>query len=233
MSGNKDREKRLAKKREKKRLKRLNKTDHGTHSEKPSPPPKKFTIIFGPILEQVGALVIAEWSVPKSLAEQLSREGKPVPHPVAGHVLVDTGAGKTSIAQHTAEQLGLTPTGTSSSFGAHGQQESVRYRADFTLRIIDSDGKTLSVCFEDHEVMGIPKMKESFDQFGLRDPNGNLVNVIGVLGREFLRHAKLTYNGPQGTVDFEIDTHSVETARQSGICAPKIEVLTTPIRAPN
>jgi hypothetical protein len=230
VSGNKDRDKRLAKKREQKRLKRLRSAGSSHRSSASAGgiaprPPTKFTIIAGPLLEHVGPLVVAEWSVPKSLADQLVAEGKPVPPPVVGHVLVDTGARKTGIAQHTAEMLSLTSIGTASSFGAHGPQESVRYCADFTLRIIDlPTGKALAVTFEDHEVLGIPKMKESFDQFGLRDPSGNLLNVIGILGREFLRHTKLTYNGPAGTVEFEIDTKSVETAKLNGVIAPALVV---------
>jgi hypothetical protein len=175
-------------------------------------------------LEQLGPLVLAEWSVPRSLADQLTLEGKPVPSSVMGHVLVDTGAGKTGIAQHTAEELHLTPLGTASSFGAHGEQESTRYCANFTLRIADPAGKMLSISFEDHEVLGIPKMKESFDRFGIRDQTGKLLNVIGVLGREFLRHAKLVYDGPRGTIDFEIDAGSVEAAKLSGVAAPKLLV---------
>ena len=226
MSGSRDREKRLAKKREQKRLKRLRDGVH--HHSSPAPatvpvarPPTRFTIMAGQHLENVGLLVVAEWCVPKSLADQLTAEGKTVPPPVVGHVLVDTGARKTGIAQHTAETLGLTSIGTASSFGAHGAQESLRYRANFTLRIVDpTSGKALEVTFEDHEVLGIPKMKESFDQFGLRDQTGNLLNVIGILGREFLRHARLVYDGPRGIVEFEIDTQSVEAAKLNGAAAP-------------
>ena len=161
------------------------------------------------------------------MADQLVKEGKPVPPPVAGWVLVDTGAGKTCIAQHTADHLGLTPQGTANSFGAHGAQTSTRYRADFSLRINNpTTGKTLSLTFHDHDVMAIPKMKESFDQFEVRDETGNLINVIGVLGREFLAHTKLHYDGPAGTIDFEIDMPSVERANVLGApMAPKIAIV--------
>ena len=43
-------------------------------------------------LELIGPLVWAEWSVPDALAKALVADGKPVPAPVTGRMLVDTGA---------------------------------------------------------------------------------------------------------------------------------------------
>ena len=126
----------------------------------------------------MGPLVRARWAVPRSVAAALAANGTPIPTPIEGFLLLDTGAGHTAIAEHVALSLGLQATGSCTSFGAHGQQESLRYMAELAI-FTPPEGALTS----EAQVMGIPKMKESFEKFGTRDQYGKKIDVIGLLGR--------------------------------------------------
>ena len=51
-------------------------------------------------LAEIGPLVRVAWTVPHALADALEARRLPIPAPIFGHALVDTGAGHTAIALH-------------------------------------------------------------------------------------------------------------------------------------
>jgi hypothetical protein len=56
-----------------------------------------------------GPCSAVEIHVPDALASQLQKQGKPVPPPISGTALIDTGASISGIDDSYAQQLGLIP----------------------------------------------------------------------------------------------------------------------------
>src|SRR5437762_1583992 len=59
------------------------------------------------VLQQRGPCLQVSITVAQAIAEQLLQQGQPVPQPISGIALVDTGASATCIDQQVAEQLQL------------------------------------------------------------------------------------------------------------------------------
>lgn len=124
-------------------------------------PPQDFTYNYEPdVLEHVGPMFIAGWSVPEALAAKLLEEGKLVPEPIFGAILLDTGATATCISQRVAEALGLPVTRIARGYGAGGRHENPVYLARLHVRITDPLGSLTHIQME-KEVRGIPDL----DQF--------------------------------------------------------------------
>ena len=64
----------------------------------------------------------------------------------------------------------------------------------------------------DCDALCIVGLRELFANYGggLTDHTGNAVDVIGVIGREFLRHAKMTYNGVSGQLEIELELGAMQ-----------------------
>ena len=56
-----------------------------------------------------GPIVPVEIHIPTELADHLLKQGKPVPQPVSGACLVDTGTGKTAVDDAMIQSLGVAP----------------------------------------------------------------------------------------------------------------------------
>jgi hypothetical protein len=156
-------------------------------------------------------LVKGAWSVPEALARALVAAGRPVPAPVVGHMLVDTGASRTAIATHAAQSLGLRPIGVLKLRGAHGEQDSPVFYAHFSLAIADPGGTRLAIEME-QRVCGVPDLERAYDQVGAQAGDGSPVRLIGLLGRDFLQYTKMTYDGPQARVTIEVDTKAIKAS---------------------
>ena len=57
----------------------------------------------------MGAFFQIEVRVPPQVAQLLTDQGKPIPDPVAGLALIDTGATMTCVHEPILQQLGLNP----------------------------------------------------------------------------------------------------------------------------
>lgn len=77
----------------------------------------------------VGAVVPIEIHVPPQLAEILTDQGKPIPAPVSGLALVDTGATTTCVHEPVLQQLGLNPVSLIQSGTANGPVQQSQYPA--------------------------------------------------------------------------------------------------------
>jgi hypothetical protein len=159
-----------------------------------------------------GPLVVGRWAVPPPLAKYLVSNGLPVPAPVEGHMLVDTGATRTCIALDVAERdLSLQPTSIAHTYGAGGLHESKIFFVEFRLQIID--GKRHSQISNVMQAAGIPEMDASAAKLGLADGDGHPLRLIGLLGRDFLGHVTMTYRGVSGRVEFQIHHDSMRPAQ--------------------
>jgi hypothetical protein len=129
--------------------------------------------------------------------------GRPLPPPVRGFMLVDTGATKTNIAEEAALRLGLRPVGQSRGFGASGQHVRNDYEVHLSIRIIDQHGNK-TVIESEQLVSGVPDLMKHSEALGLRN-NDRPVAFIGLLGRDFLRHTTFMYSGTRGFFEIRVD----------------------------
>lgn len=113
-------------------------------------------------------------------------------------MLVDTGASHTSIALHTARDLGLVQIGTASLGGAHGRQPSPKFFARCIVRF--PNGYLMS----EAETVGIPDMEHMMPPLNDGDADRRL---IGLLGREFLHVCRMSYDGLTGTVHVAVPSN--------------------------
>ena len=155
-------------------------------------------------LMQVGPLVVAQWSLPMSLQLALTNRGRPVPPPVSGHMLVDTGATKTCIAEEVAQALNLKPVNKMTGTGAGGRHVNNGYFAHLTIVIVDPSGKR-TVIENEEMIQGIPELSSHSKKLGILH-GGKPVIFVGLLGRDFLRHAKFIYDGAKGLFSLEVNT---------------------------
>lgn len=153
-------------------------------------------------LEACGPLLRAAWSVPAAQATAMHAAGIAPPAPVVGSMLLDTGASRTAIALTVATELGLRPTRVVPGYGAAGKYDLPAFYAAL-LMSFQSGGRTLRVARE-QEAVGIPDLDEMGGRLGISDTQGP-VRIIGLLGRDFLRHAKFNYDGVKGVLHFVFD----------------------------
>jgi Aspartyl protease len=165
-------------------------------------------------LRVCGPLIPCFWSVPSLLADRLQKEGRPVPGTVEGQLLVDTGAQRTCISQEAARDLGLISLRLQESYGAHGLQKAEIFRARLTLVITDQRGGELRYDHE-AEAQGIPDLEKNIAPYNVRHA-GKPARLVGLLGRDILQHATLTYNGTGGWFEINFDLTSLMKASQTG-----------------
>jgi hypothetical protein len=159
-----------------------------------------------------GPMVPASWYIPAELEKQLQSQGKPVPPPVAGHLLLDTGAAQIAIDNEVAKSLGLKPVKTAmEGQGIKGFDEMECYYARLLLPVLPiQNARPLTVT---PVMIGIPieqvwettGMMANYIKWGYETSPGVPLKVIGILGRLFLQFTKVTFNGLTGATEIEID----------------------------
>ena len=134
----------------------------------------------------VGAFFAIEVHVPPEIAEVLTQQGQPIPTPVSGFALIDTGATLTCVHERALLDLGLNPVGTVNSGTAHGQVQQSLYPARI---VFPAQGWTVDI----GSVAGV-------------DLSGQVLNIapspqriIALIGRNFLKQCVLVWNGTNGS----------------------------------
>ena len=84
-------------------------------------------------LAVVGPILDIQIEIPTALAEVLQVANRPIPIPVVGIALVDTGASITSIDVSVATRLGLNPNGVARVGTAGGARQQSTYQARFSF----------------------------------------------------------------------------------------------------
>jgi hypothetical protein len=136
-------------------------------------------------LIQAGPLIAGAWVRPD---DDLGRE-------IRGMFLIDTGAYGAMIDLDVAELLHLPVRGTKEIHGIHGYGQLQEYRAQLFLRTQDSAGLTATYMTA-MDCVGVPALRERNQCHG--------VDLIGILGRLFLKSVRLEIDGPSGAVSLTI-----------------------------
>lgn len=136
-------------------------------------------------LVEAGPLVRGSWSRQQ---DELGRE-------IRGEFLIDTGAYGAMIDLDVAELLQLSPQGTREVHGIHGYGTLQLYLGRVSLPAVDADGNP-AVYSTVIECVGVPALREkSFE---------HRADVIGILGRMFLRNASFTVDNLSGKLELAL-----------------------------
>ena len=145
-------------------------------------------------LEQVGPLIPGSWS---RHDDELGREA-------SGEFLIDTGAYGAMIDLDAAELLQLPLQGSREVHGIHGYGRLQQFFARISLPAID-DGGSRTVFTATIECVAVSSLSAKNREHG--------VEVIGILGRMFLRGSRLTIDGVSGRVELEIGGNAASDRR--------------------
>src|ERR1035438_10172703 len=85
------------------------------------------------MLASVGPIIQIQIEVPIALAENLRLTNQPIPNPIDGIALIDTGASITSIHAPILIGLGINPVGVVNVGTAGGPQQQSTYAARFSF----------------------------------------------------------------------------------------------------
>lgn len=136
------------------------------------------------LLRLSGPTLQIEVAVPDALSQYLTQHGLPVPPPVSGLGLIDTGASVTSIHQPIFDQLGVPPVGSATVGSANGPSQQPTFPAKLS--------------FPGTQLQGL-----AFTQVLSCNLTGTLIGdqqLIGLIGRDLLQYFVFIYNGPAGTI---------------------------------
>jgi predicted aspartyl protease len=136
-------------------------------------------------LAETGPVVSGSWA---RQHDELGRE-------IKGEFLIDTGAYGAMIDLAAAEMLPLSPLGTRAVHGIHGYGMLQLYLGRVYLPAVDVDGnRTLYSTVL--ECVGVPSLREKSRE--------HRADVIGILGRIFLRNASFTVDHLAGKLELVI-----------------------------
>ena len=108
---------------------------------------------------------------------------------IAGEILLDTGAFGAMIDLEVAVHLGLPVLGMREIHGIHGYGSLHCYQAKLVLPARDDTGECANF-IKLIQCVGVPSLIEKNREHG--------VNVIGIIGRQFLQHVHLELDGATG-----------------------------------
>lgn len=126
-----------------------------------------------------GPQLDVEVEVPDALKTVLTQQGKPVPRPVTGKALIDTGASITAVEDSIIKSLGVQPVGVATVFTPSGSAQQNLYPVKFVFPGID------------FPPLNAPRAIGS----QLRNQG-----VIALIGRDSLPNLLFVYNGPIGAI---------------------------------
>jgi len=125
-------------------------------------------------LMQIGPIMAVLIEIPPALSQQLASQNQPIPPPVTGVALIDTGATLSGVHSPVLAQLGVATVGLANVGTAGGQQQQNVY----PIRIVMSQ---LNLGLDYNQVLGV-------------DLSGT--GYIALLGRDVLQRMILVYDGP-------------------------------------
>jgi len=131
-------------------------------------------------LEIYGPTVAVQVMVHPTMVKNLKEAGKPVPDPVIGDAMIDSGAQATTIDVSVAERLQLSRTNRIEAFGIGGKAEG--YTSPCSLLIPSLELTTNLARAHCHEL------------------TKNAKHIIALIGRDILQHMTFFYDGINGQV---------------------------------
>lgn len=146
---------------------------------------------FPEALASSGPIMQVEVHVPLVLAESLQKAASPIPAPVQGWALIDTGASISAVDSSVVSQLGINENGRAVVGTAGGRQEQFTYppRLSFpgTLLPPIDHPKVLGCDLSGHVLFGVQNLR-----------------IIALIGRDMLRSAIFVNNGTVGSWSLSI-----------------------------
>ena len=88
------------------------------------------------------------------------------------------------------------------------------FEALLTLVIRDNEGHQTTITSV-RQAMGIPDLDQPLKAMNVDLGSSFPTRLIGLLGREFLRHATMTYRGSKGIVEIVLDLESFPRPQRS------------------
>jgi hypothetical protein len=171
------------------------------------------------LLQVAGPLIIASWSVPDQYRAALLAAGRPIPPPVSGELLIDTGASSTCISQQAASELGLQALRLMPNYGAGGISQLPVFWVHLAISITDEKSGAMRTLEREYEAVGVPDLEKAMDPLNLGQGDRR-VRLIGLLGRDIMRHATLVYDGPSARYELKFDLTGVPLTGKPGISSP-------------
>lgn len=136
----------------------------------------------GIVLQRQGPCVQVTIGLAQSIAEQLLQQGKPVPQPISGLALIDTGATSTCIDDEAAQKLQLPVTNVVNVASA---SHSSTPQNVYPIQV---------------QITGLPISIESGAVGAALAPQ----KLLALIGRDVLQHCTLFYNGITGQITLSI-----------------------------
>jgi hypothetical protein len=113
------------------------------------------------------------------------------------------------MALDVAQELQLKAVRLQSTYGAGGLHQNEVFEAVLTISIVDPSGSQLSIGGE-IQAMAVPRLGEYFQAMGASSADPFPARMIGLVGRDLLRHATLVYEGSKGSFEFKVDVSSLQ-----------------------
>ncbi len=139
------------------------------------------------ILSKEGPFLEVFVTIPQALVEFYTKEKIPVPSPIAGMALIDTGASKSCVHGPIMRDLKVSPINTATTHTAAGAVIHSLYPAHFTFPVPN-------INIEFASVVGV-------------DLSGQTIGgkqLIALIGRDVLAMGIFLYNGHHGTYTLAI-----------------------------
>lgn len=130
-------------------------------------------------LFKVGPRIPIEVLMPMILENTFTQVGTPVPNPVSGYGLIDTGATITAVDRDILSNLGISPIGRTKVLTPQGEEEQLLY--PIRLRFPNST---------------LPEINFSRVTGSKLQHQG----IIALIGRDVLVHFLFIYNGTTGQI---------------------------------
>ena len=134
-------------------------------------------------LHRIGPIVKVEIRIPQSLQRRLAETGQPIPPPIFGIAVIDTGASITGVEEKVLNNLKIQPIGRVNLHTPSGPTTTYLYPVGLTL----NPGSSNPLNFDFGAMASV-----SLGQLPV--PGGQL---IALLGRDFLSRCVFIYHGPQ------------------------------------
>ena len=117
------------------------------------------------------------------------------------------------MSEEAARRLGLQPISIAKTYGAGGLHDLNIYQALLTIGITDEKTGLVSQIMVEQPVGGISELGKTYEQAGVK-VNGQELRLVGLLGRDFLHYATMTYRGRTGQIEIVVDLEAMRPAPQ-------------------
>ena len=133
-------------------------------------------------LIQAGPVLPVEVAVSSHLSKLLAEQGKDIPPPVSGFVLIDTGATRSCVDIDAISKLGVNPIGIVDLGTAGGKSQHYLYPAKFSFPAIRFEVEFSSLVGVDLKEQALAGRQ-----------------IIALMGRDLLSRCLPVYHGTKGS----------------------------------